>query len=620
MRRLLIALIIISQFSITSIFAKENPVDHDSIRYRFAPIVVTGQRYEMPQKDVAASISIISPTEIRQTNLTTVADAISYLTPGVYTTRRSAMGYGVAALAGGSITIRGVGGKPNTQVLMLIDGRPDFQGIFSHPINDAYLLDNVDHIEVLRGPASAVYGTNALGGVVNIITRELPISGFENTLNIGYGSYNTQRYRFQHAGNIGGLQYFAGIGYQKSDGHRENSNFETQNYALKVGYQIDPHFNISFNGSITPYNYHDPGPEDVSLSGYFDYGDISRSSMDLTLSNKFANTDGTIKIHGNFGKHKLSDGWDSDDQTNGLIAFQNFNFPYEIKTTIGFDIKRYGGTARSNGNKLGTFFNDEYAAYLHIQKVLLKKVIMGVGLRFEDNSNFGQEWIPKAGLVYHPLSKTALRATVAKGFRTPSIRDMFLFPPANSDLKPERLWNYEFGINQSFGKVLSLDVCGFYYEGDQLIETIMIAPGQMQNQNIGSNKARGLEVTLKANPTMYLSGNISYSYLDSDEILPFSPNKLNFMVIYSLKKLNVSIYGEHIRNLHSSYQLNQMPPKTIIEKLSDYSLVHLKLNYRLLENLQLSAGIENLLDESYEILKGYPMPGRTFFSNLTFSF
>ncbi len=620
MKRLLVVLSIITTFAATKISAKENPVDPDSVRYRFAPVVVTGQRYEMPQKDVAASISIISPTEIRQTNLTTVADAISYLSPGVYTTRRSAMGYGVAALAGGSITIRGVGGKPNTQVLMLIDGRPDFQGIFSHPINDAYLLNNVDHIEVLRGPASAVYGSNALGGVVNIITQKLPPSGFENTLNIGYGSYNTQRYRFQHAGNVGGIQYFAGIGYQKSDGHRENSNFEAQNYALKVSYQIDRHFNISFNGNITPYEYHDPGPADVSLSGYFDYGDITRSSMDFTVSNNFDNTDGTIKVHGNFGKHKLSDGWDSDDQTNGLIAFQNFNFPYEIKTTIGFDIKRYGGTARSNGNKLGTFFNDEYAAYLHLQKILIKKIILGAGIRFEDNSNFGQEWIPKFGLVYHPFSQTTFRATIAKGFRTPSIKDLFLFPPANSELKPERLWNYEFGINQSFGKFLSLDMCGFYYEGDQLIETIMIAPGKMQNQNIGSNKASGFEVALQANPITNFSTNISYSHLDSDEILPFSPNKINFMMIYSLKKLNVSLYGEHIQELYTSYQLNQMPPKTTIEKLPNYALVHLKLSYRLRENLQLSAGIENLLDESYEILKGYTMPGRTVFSNLMFSF
>ena len=620
MNKILVFFMIISQVSILKISAKEKSIDPDTIRYRFAPVVVTGQRYEMPKKDVAASISIISPLEICQTNLVTVADAISYLTPGVFTTRRSTMGYGVSALAGGSITIRGIGGKPNTQVLMLIDGRPDFQGIFGHPINDAYFLDNVDHIEVLRGPASAVYGTNALGGVVNIITRELPTSGFETHVNIGYGSFNTQKYRIDHAGGLSRLQYFVGFGYQRSDGNRKNGDFKAQNYAVKIGYQINPNYKISFNGSVTPYQFHDPGPEGVSLSGYFDYGDITRSSMDLTLSNKFNNTDGTLKIHGNFGKHRLSDGWDSDDQTNGLIAFQNFNLPFEIKTTAGFDIKRYGGTARSNGIKMGTFFNDEYAGYLHLQKILLKKIILGSGVRYEHNSNFGVEWIPKFSLVYHPFIQTAVRATVAKGFRTPSIKDLFLYPPANQNLKPERLWNYELGINQSLAKILSLDVCGFYYKGDQLIETIMIVPGTMQNQNVGSNQAKGFEVALQVNPTIGLAANISYSYLDSDEIIPFSPNKFNFMVSYKLNRLDLSIYGEHIRNLYTSYQLDQMPPKTTLEKLSNYTLVHLKLNYQLIENLQLALGIENLFNESYQILKGYPMPGTTIFSNLVFSF
>ena len=132
MKRILIALTIVSLFSITTIFAKQNPINTDSIRYEFKPIVVTGQRFEMPQKDVASSISIIHPIEIKQTNLATAADIVSYLTPGVFTTRRSTVGYGVAALAGGSISIRGIGGKPNTQVLVLIDGRPDFQGIFGH--------------------------------------------------------------------------------------------------------------------------------------------------------------------------------------------------------------------------------------------------------------------------------------------------------------------------------------------------------------------------------------------------------------------------------------------------------------------------------------------------------
>jgi len=622
MKKIIIALMMLFKFSLlaTITIAKENDVDPDSIRYKFAPLIVTGQRYEMSKKDVAASITILSPIEIRQTNLTTVADVISYLTPGVFTTRRSTLGYGVAALAGGSITVRGIGGKPNSQVLILIDGRPDFQGIFSHPINDAYFLDNVDHIEVLRGPASAVYGTNALGGVVNIITQDPPTRGFETKLGIDYGSFNTQKYRFHHAGSYGPWQYFTSVGYLKSDGHRPNSAFEAQNYAAKVAYQFNRHFRIVFNGSITPYQFQDPGPEGISLAGYFDHGDINRSSMDLTFSNKFSSTDGTIKVHGNFGKHKLSDGWDSDDQTNGIILFQNFDLPYEIKSTLGFDAKRFGGTARSNGTKLGTFFNDEYAGYLHVQKVVAKKFIVGSGIRYEHNSNFGSEWVPKFSLVYQPGVTTAIRATAAKGFRTPSVKDLFLYAPANPTLRPEKLWNYEMGINQSLGHYLSLDVCGYYYQGDQLIETAFVAPGRMQNQNIGAIQAKGAEAAIQLKPSQNFSLHLSYSWLNANKDIPFSPDKFNFLISYSLGRLSLSAYGEQIQDLYTSYQLNQMPPKITIERMPNYVLAHFKMSYDLSRNLQLSVGIENLFNESYQILKGYPMPRRSVSSHFMIRF
>ncbi len=611
-------LILTLLLSLNFLMANENPIESDSVRYKFAPVVVTGQRYEMSQKDVASSISIIEAQEIQNTNFSTPAEIISYFTPGVFTTRRSNLGFGVAALAGGSINIRGIGGKPNTQILMLIDGRPDYQGIFSHPINDAYLLENVDHVEVLRGPASAVYGTNALGGVVNIITKKLPKNGFNTNIKLGYGSHNTQGYLFQHSGNLGKFQYYTSASLNTSDGHRENGDFERQNYSVKLGYRFNKHYEIAFNGSMTPYEYHDPGPQDIALMGYFDYGDITRSSADITLSNNFKNTDGTIKIHGNFGKHSLSDGWESDDQTNGIIAFQNFQLPYQMTTTVGLDIKRYGGTANSNGNNLGTYFNDEIATYVHLKKVVAKKLVLATGVRLEDNSHFGREWIPKFGVVVHPFSQTAIRSSVAKGFRTPSVKDLYLFNPANTDLQPEKLWNYEIGINQYLGQHFSIDVCGFYYEGDQLIQMAVVEPGKMLNMNVGSNKAKGFEVSLRSTPLTHLSLNLSYSYLDSDEKIPFAPNKFNYFISYKLNKLNVSLYGEAIQNLYTSYQLNQFPPKTTIEKSSNYGVVHMKFSYELFKNFNWSLSLENLFDESYEILKGYPMPGRTFYSSIQF--
>ena len=246
-------------------------------------------------------------------------------------------------------------------------------------------------------------------------------------------------------------------------------------------------------------------------------------------------------------------------------------------------------------------------------------MVLATVIRLEDNSHFGEECIAKFGVVLQPFSKTAIRSSVAKGFRTPSIKDLYLFPPANKDLQPERLWNYELGFNQYIGQYFSIDVCGYYY-GDQLIQTAMVAPGQPQYLNIGENEAKGFEVSLRAEPLKNISANLSYAYLDSKENIPFAPNKLNFFINYQLSKFNLTLYGEYITNLYASYQLNQMPPKTTIEKMENYTLAHLKLNYNIMKNINISLGIENLLSESYEILKGYPMPGRTFFSNLSFNF
>lgn len=604
----------------TNSYSIEREVNQDSVKYHFKPVVVTGQRYKMAQQDVAASISVIEAPTLRKTNIQTVMDAVSYMTPGVFTTRKSNMGYGVSTLAAGGVTIRGLGGKPNSQVLVLIDGRPDFQGIFSHPISDAYPLDNIDHVEVLRGPASVVYGTNALGGVINIITKDVDTIKNSSHVNLSYGSFNTQKYTLQNMGRAGKLAYSLSMSHQQSDGHRKNSNFNGQHYALKLSYSINNHFDISFNGNMTPYEFNDPGPKDIDLMGYFDFGNITRSSADLTLRNNHTNTDGIIKIHGNFGEHELSDGWYSKDQTNGVLAYQNFKLIYNIQTTVGFDAKRFGGTSKSNNTKLGTFFNDELATYLHLQKTFQDKFIIDSGIRLENNSHYGWQQIPRLGMVFHADKNLSFRASASKGFRSPSIRDLYLFNPANVELEPEELINYEVGFNSSFATGYNLDLSTFYYEGTQLIEMNILGPGVVLNQNNGENIVRGIEIALIANPVENLRTNLSYSYMSSDIDIPFSPNKFNYWINYTFRKVNVTFYGELIRNLFSSYQLNQLPPITTIAKMPNYSLLHFKMQYTINDHFNIGVGIENLTDENYYIITGYPMPGINFNMNVSVSY
>lgn len=611
----MVVILVIAFYSGTPIFAQKKFMKGDSVWYEFAPVVVTGARYTMPKSNLAASINIISEATLARSTVSNVAEAVSRFTPGAFTTQRTVMGYGVAEAAAGGITIRGLGGTPNTQVLILIDGRPDFMGIFGHPLPDAYPLDYVERIEVLRGPAAAIYGTNALGGVVNIITQDIAEPGFKTKLATGFGNFGTKTYLLQHGAKLGRYAYFTTASYKKSDGHRDNSQFESQSYSLKLAYEVNPHFKVRFFGSTTPYEFHDPGP--VNGQPEFEFGDIKRHTLDLTLENKFAKTNGSIKIHGNFGEHDLSDGWHSKDRTMGVVAFQNFYLPHDITTTLELDAKQYGGLGENKKspafiqNTLGEQYVTEIAGYAHLQKIFMKKIILGAGARLQNHSVFGSEWIPKIGAVFQPTNRTAIHSSVARGFRSPTARELYFFPSANKELKPEQLWSYEIGVTHTFSRLLALEVDGFQIDAKELIR-IDTSVRPNRTLNTGRLKYNGLEATLKSTPFLHFNAKLAYAYFNTDDILPFSPNKLSFWLNYRWKMVSISAFVESVDKLYYGSDTST--------ELEPYTLIGAKVQAKLIDHLMLALSIENMTDTEYEILKDYPMPGRTFFSKLSYEF
>lgn len=596
-------------------FPQQKIVEGDSIRYEFAPLVVTGSRYTMPKSNIASSINVIPEIKLRQTSLTTVADAVSKFTPGAFTTQRAVMGYGVSTGAAGGISLRGLSGQPNTRVLILIDGRPDFNGIFGHPLPDAYPLDYVERVEVLRGPAAAVYGTNAMGGVINIITRDATTPGMHTMISTTAGSYGTQSFLLQNSGKYNQFTYLTTASYKKSDGHRDNSQFEGQSYSLKLGYRFNPNFKLRFFGSTTPYEFHDPGPEGGEPE--FEFGEIIRHTVDLTLENSFSKTSGSLKIHGNFGEHDLSDGWYSKDRTLGLVFFQNLYLPNEVTATVEFDAKQYGGEGELENapaflqNTLGEEYVTEIAGYAHLQKVFLKKLVLGAGLRAENNSVFGNVLLPKLGLVFHPDGNTGIRLNAAKGFRSPTARELFFFPTRNDELQPEEMWSYEVGVSRYFSELLSVEVDAFVIDATELIR-VNYATQPPQTLNSGGLEYNGVEFSLKSKPVRNLSAQLNYAYFNTDEILPFSPNKLSLWLAYRWNKVSVAASVESVSELYTG--------TVEASKLDNYTTLGANFQYDLMESLRLSLNIENLADTEYEILQGYPMPGRTLMGKLIYEF
>src|SRR5690554_3694903 len=135
-------------------------------------LVVTGSKFETSKNLIPLSVSQINETEIKRSGHYNALSTISTFVPGVFITERNILGFGVAEGGSGTINMRGVGNSPNTQVLVLIDGHPQYQGIFAHPLPDAYVASDVEKIEVIRGPASVLYGSNAMAGAINFITKK----------------------------------------------------------------------------------------------------------------------------------------------------------------------------------------------------------------------------------------------------------------------------------------------------------------------------------------------------------------------------------------------------------------------------------------------------------------
>ncbi len=169
-------------FSINIITAQNNI--SDSIR--LSEVVVTGSKTEISRKLVPLSVSQISRSDIENSGQINVLTTLSGFVPGFFVTERSLLGFGVGTGGSGAITMRGISSQPNSSVLVLIDGHPQYQGIFGHPLPDAYVASDVEKVEVIRGPASILLGSNAMSGVINMITKKQKEDGVKLNLGASY--------------------------------------------------------------------------------------------------------------------------------------------------------------------------------------------------------------------------------------------------------------------------------------------------------------------------------------------------------------------------------------------------------------------------------------------------
>lgn len=570
-------------------------------------VVVTGNHVEVAKKNVPLTVSVIDNQELEQSQESKVLPLISKKVPGVFVTERGITGFGVSQGSAGNINMRGVGGFPNTQVLMLIDGHPQFMGVFGHPLPDAYVTSDVKKVEVIRGPSSLLYGSNAMGGVINLITKKQEKNGFRGNARAMLGSYNTQKYMANGGFKKDKFRVFASVNHDRTNGHRDSSDFNITNGYLKTSYEINKHLKIKADASLAGFESQDPGIIGNPTGNLID---ITRGRASFTVDNQFSNMEGAFKFYHNYGEHNISDGFHSTDNLTGIMLHETFRLIPNNMITLGGEYKNYGGFAE-NLNADIVFADEkisELAGYLLVQQTLFNKLILNSGLRIENNSLYGTEFVPQVGFSYHPWRTSTIKGSVAKGFRSPTMRELYMFLPSNPDLNPERMWNYELGILQDlFNKKLHVELTGFYIEGDNLIKVTGQYPNLI-NKNTGSFENYGIESLLNWQVTEKIEYNANYTYIHTDDKRIATPeHQLNMNVSYNTSDFRFNVNAEYINNLYTitdnyaQYGLSE-PQK------ESYMVIDSKISYLYSKNLDVFLTGKNLTGTNYQISYGYPMP------------
>ena len=206
--------------------------------HSLSEVVVTGSNHATPTQLLPYTVSVVSRQAIEATGKTQLLAALTGQVPSLFVSQRNIFGFGVSNGGSGAIKIRGVGGSPTSAVLMMVDGQPQFAGLFSHPVADFYESEYVDHVEVLRGPGTVLYGSNAMGGVINVITRQPSRQGLHGTLSSQYGSHNTWQNSLSAMLRQGRWSALFSVGYDRTDGLQPHFDFSQKSLYAKVGYQL----------------------------------------------------------------------------------------------------------------------------------------------------------------------------------------------------------------------------------------------------------------------------------------------------------------------------------------------------------------------------------------------
>ena len=235
---------------------------------------------------------------------------------------------------------------------------------------------------------------------------------------------------------------------------------------------------------------------------------ITRGITTVALENKYDKSSGSISFYYNWGRHKINDGYaqgkqpqvtrfNSKDNLLGVSLYESISFFEGSRITLGFDYKHYGGKAwnynlnSKDNSTIADKSQNNVAGYVNIHQIISSFLAIDAGIRVDHLSNVGTEWVPQGGLTFYTSKNSELKAMISKGFRFPTIREMYMFPPQNPNLKSEKLMNYELAFSQRLIDNRLYYAANIFYINGKNIITNMIVDSRPKYVNIGKVRNYG---------------------------------------------------------------------------------------------------------------------------------
>lgn len=617
-RKKIMSYLCCSLFALTSVTATAESAAENE--YSFDEMVVTATKISQPLKNVTSSVSVINQDMIKNSGAKSIAELLPYV-PGVSLQN----GGGLGSRTG--ISIRGFnGGSGSQKMLFLVDGRPANSSFKGGVDWNSIPLDTIERIEVVRGPVSALYGDNSLGGAVNIITRKPDKN--KTTINTSYGSFGTFTSSFIHEGRDKDVAYMITADYGKSNGHRDHSDYEGKNYTFKLNVGDD----VTFRAGHVQYDRTNPGTYGLSTSDSnyksWDYDKVEGYYWDIEKKLP-AKWDTTLRVYQNvLNTDNYYSNWRKSDvlkeNTLGLQLQQHIKLSDKQTLTWGSDYqilkatdKPYKDNATNSldtANAVDKGLNT-LAIYLQSDQELTPKLHMNLGGRFDRHSVYGSQFSPKFGLAYHISNETTYKLNIARAYKAPSISDLY-GKNGNRDLKPTKLWSYELGVEKQLDRATKGSITLYRMDAKDMIISKRQG-GTSRKENADSMTPQGVELELSRNIDEHFDYFINYTYLDVGDMTRWaSKHKGNIGINYKNRQVKASLLQQYVG---TSYD-GDLKTNPNAETIGCYNITNLKFTYTPSKHYEVSLGIDNLFNKSYETYKYDPMPGRSYTLSVTSRF